>query len=156
MNEELDHEDGNKERRHDAACCVPGCGAQSPRKVEKGLFVRLNYYIEIGSLLEWSQFAMARVLPTAGHASAAVHANRIKVWRSACYCSPLLSEQVPYSSQMPPTVPHVHTVDSRSIELHFVSLYLSLDFLASHAAQSASPVLFHHQNVLPNFLISSP
>ena len=118
MNEELDHEDGNKERRHDAACCVPGCGAQSPRKVEKGLFVRLNYYIEIGSLLEWSQFAMARVLPTAGHASAAAHANRIKVWRSACYCSPLLSEQLPYSSQMPPTVPHVHTVDSRSIELH--------------------------------------
>ena len=34
VNEELDHEDGNKERRHDAARCVPG---QSPRKVEKGL-----------------------------------------------------------------------------------------------------------------------
>jgi hypothetical protein len=25
VNEELDHEDGDKERRHDAACCVPGC-----------------------------------------------------------------------------------------------------------------------------------
>lgn len=37
VNEELDHEDGNKERRHDAARCVPGCRAQSPRKVEKRL-----------------------------------------------------------------------------------------------------------------------
>ena len=37
VNEELDDEDGNKERRLDAARCVPGCGAESPRKVEKGL-----------------------------------------------------------------------------------------------------------------------
>jgi hypothetical protein len=33
---------------------------------------RLNYYIEGGSLLEWSRFAMTehQTLPTAGHASA--------------------------------------------------------------------------------------
>jgi len=39
VNEELDHEDGNKERRHDAARCVPGFRAQSPRKVDKRLLL---------------------------------------------------------------------------------------------------------------------
>jgi hypothetical protein len=30
VNEELDHEDGNKERRHDAARCVPGMRGTEP------------------------------------------------------------------------------------------------------------------------------
>ena len=45
--------------------------------------------------------------------------------------------------QMPPSVLHVHIVGFRVYRIAFVFLYLSHDFLASHAAQSTSPVLFH-------------